>query len=164
MWRAVGGHAVLTGAVGSRLTPARHKPWASTCGDMAETSPWIPWILRYRGLYACVRTMFWNPLNDQMCYFFPLWKTGRKCALCTSSLLVVELKPMHRHSLKYFLSWSCFLMLLLCAGTHRCTKPALLWKGSTGNCCLLGWLLNSCFSYDITAFKLQKRSISELKP
>lgn len=85
------------------------------------------------------------------------------CAPALRQCLAVELKPVHRHSLKYCLSLLCSLMLLPCAGTRRCTKPAHLWNGSTGNCRLLGWLLSSCFSYDITAFKLQKGSISELK-
>lgn len=145
------------------LTPARHKPWASSCGEMAEASPWIPCIPRCRGLYAWVRTTSWNPWDGQTCQFFPPWKTGRQCAPALRQCLLVELKPIHRHSLECFLSQSCFPMLLLCAGTHGCTKPPHLCKGSTGNCCLLGWLLSSCFSYDITVFKLQKRSISELK-
>lgn len=55
---------------------------------------------------------------------------------------------------------SCFFSVLGDAGTEPAQHRE---SGSPVSCLLLGWLLNSCFSYDITAFKLQKKSISELK-
>lgn len=149
------------------LTPARHKPWASICGEMAETSPRIPCRHRCRGL----RVVCLFKRCPEICGTIKRASSSHlerqagnvHCAPALRQCLAVELKPVHRHSLKYCLSLLCSLMLLPCAGTRRCTKPAHLWNGSTGNCRLLGWLLSSCFSYDITAFKLQKGSISELK-
>lgn len=139
---------------------------------------------RCRGLR--IETMFWNPWNGQMDQFFPLWKrplssgeepTSGLPLLTTGqhrqemspthplsdSDMLWGLKSTHSHAVKQRFSRLCFLVLLLCAGTRRRTKPARRWNGGAANCLLLGWLLNSCFGYDITAFKLQTNSISELK-
>lgn len=159
--------AVLTGAVSS--SHGWHKqgtsPGPAAVGKWLKPHPEFP---AFPGAEGCM-------LGSEQCLEIrgmvkrassshPEIQAGNvHCAPALRQCLLVELKPIHRHSLECFLSQSCFPMLLPCAGTHGCTKPPHLCKGSTGNCCLLGWLLSSCFSYDITVFKLQKRSISELK-
>lgn len=170
------------------LALARQKPWHNS-GEIAEISSWIPWTYRCRGLriaHLCwndiLKLMEWSnvPVHPTLRKACKQW--GRTTAQETTSGLspLTTGQPrqaastMHHFSdsdmwslksstgTSYHFSQSCFLMVLLCAGTHRRTKPAQHWKG-TVNRLLLGWLLSSCFSYDITAFKLQKKSISELK-
>lgn len=66
-------------------------------------------------------------------------------------------RGIHRHSLKQHFGWPCFPLHLLSAGTctHKPHRDSSALKTQRRGL-LPGWFLNSCFGYDITAFKLKK--------
>lgn len=170
------------------LGPCRGRsPGPAVVGKQQKPHPKLPECTSAEvwGLHTCVETMFWNPWNGQMCSSHlerGLWAVGESPRLVLSLLTAGQ----HRQatSTAHQLSdsdvlrssnpstgllWStisaghassCFFSVLGDAGTEPAQHRE---SGSPVSCLLLGWLLNSCFSYDITAFKLQKKSISELK-
>lgn len=60
------------------------------------------------------------------------------CAPALRQCLLVELKPIHRHSLKCFLSWSCFLLLLLMLGLTDAQSQLISAQPAQGTAACLG--------------------------